>query len=228
MRALKALLGLLVLFGGLFVGADRLAVNFAEDKVAEKVQSSRGLDERPAVEINGFPFLTQIVGKELESVDATMNGLTVQVGGRDVDVTEVDVHLGDVRLENNFSSAVADRATGSARISYQDLTEAGAKGASLAYAGAERAAKNQVRLDVNLTLVELTLHSSLKVENGDTVALHAEDLPDLPVAEDVVRAQIDRKLEITGLPEGLRLERAEVDEKGVVLHLSGSNVDLAG
>ncbi|MGK5450908.1 LmeA family phospholipid-binding protein [Streptomyces radiopugnans] len=228
MRTLKALLGLLVLFGVLFVGADRLAVNLAEDKVAEKVRSSRGLNERPAVEIHGFPFLTQVVGKELESVDATMNGLTVQVGGRDVDVTEVDVRLSDVRLEDNFSSAVADRAAGSARISYQDLTEAGTKGASLAYAGAERAARNQVRLDVNLTLVELTLHSSVEVEDGDTVALHAEDLPDLPVAEDVVRAQIDRKLKITGLPAGLKLEKAEVDEKGVVLHLSGSNVNLAG
>ncbi|MCI0386065.1 DUF2993 domain-containing protein [Streptomyces sp. CNQ085] len=228
MRALKALLGLVVLLGGLFVAADRLAVNFAEDKVAEKVQSSRGLAERPAVEIHGFPFLTQVVGKELESVDATMNGLTVRVGGRDVDVTEVDVRLGGVRLEDNFSSAVADRATGSARISYQDLTEAGTRGASLVYAGAERAAKNQVRLDVSLTLAELTLHSSLRVEGGDTIALRAEDLPDLPVAEDLVRARIDREFEITGLPAGLTLERAEVDEEGVVLHLSGTDVNLAG
>jgi hypothetical protein len=228
MRSLKALLVLLLVFGGLFVGADRLAVNFAEDEIAERVGNSRGLSERPSVEIHGFPFLTQVVGKELESVDATLNGLTVKVGGRDVDVTEVKVRLSDVRLENNFSSAVADRASGSARISYQDLTEAGAKGAALVYAGAERAAKNQVRLDVNLAVLELSVHSTLSVRGGSTIALHAEDLPELPVAEDVIRGQIDRELEITGLPQGLRLEKVDVEKEGVVLHLSGSDVNLAG
>lgn len=228
MRALRTLLILLVVLGGLFVGADRLAVDLAEDEAATRIKSSKGLAEQPSVEIHGFPFLTQVLGKELESVDATMDGLTVKVGGRDVDITEVDVELEDVRLENNLSSAVASRASGSARISYQDLTEAGAKGAVLSFAGAERAAKNQVKLDVNLGIAELTLHSTLRVESGDTIALHAEDLPDLPVAEELARGQIDRKLRVTGLPEGLELQRVDVGEEGVVLHLSGSDVVLIG
>lgn len=228
MRALRALLILLVVLGGLFVGADRLAVNLAEDEAAARIKSSKGLTEQPSVEIRGFPFLTQVAGKELEAVDATLDGLTVQVAGRDVDITEVDVALEDVRLEGDFSSAVASRASGSARISYQDLTEAGAEGATLSFAGADRAAKNQVKLDVNAAIAQLTLYSTLRVENGNTIALHAEDLPDLPVAEGLIRGQIDRKLEVTGLPAGLELQKVDVGDTGVVLHLSGSDVALIG
>ncbi|GAA2387269.1 DUF2993 domain-containing protein [Streptomyces glaucosporus] len=228
MRALRTLLILLVLLGGLFVGADRLAVGLAEDEAAAKIKSAKGLDEQPSVEIHGFPFLTQVLGKELDSVDATLNGLTVQVGGRDVEVSEVDVELEGVRLGSGFSSAVADRATGSARISYADLTAAGAKGATVEYAGPERAAKNQVKVDVDIAIAQLTVHSTVSVRNGTTVALHAEDLPEIPVAEDVARGQIDRELEITGLPAGLELEKVEVDEKGVVLRLAGTGVELIG
>ncbi|HZG02721.1 MAG TPA: DUF2993 domain-containing protein [Streptomyces sp.] len=228
MRALRTLLIFLVILGGLFVGADRLAVNLAEDEAASRIKSARGLSEQPSVEVHGFPFLTQVLGKELESVDATLDGLTVQVGGQEIDVTEVDVNLRDVRLENNFSSAVADRATGSARISYQDLTEVGRKGAVIGYAGPERAARNQVKLEAKVPLLDLTLYSTVGVRDGDTISVRADELPDVPVAEDVVRGQIDRNLEVTGLPQGLRLEKVDVDDKGVVLHLRGEDVALIG
>ncbi|GAA2427807.1 DUF2993 domain-containing protein [Streptomyces macrosporus] len=229
MRALRILLIFLVILGGLFVGADRLAVGLAEDEAAAKIKSAKGLSEQPSVEIHGFPFLTQVLGKELESVDATLDGLTVQVGGRDVDVTEVDVALDGVRLENNFSSAVAARATGSARIAYEDLTAAtGTEGATVGYAGKERAARNQVKIDVDLAVARLTVHSTVSVRNGTTIALRADDLPGIPVAEDVARGQIDRELEITGLPEGLELEKVEVDAEGVVLRLTGTDVTLIG
>lgn len=232
MRALRTLLILLVLLGGLFVGADRLAVGFAEDEVAARIKSAKGLSEQPSVEIHGFPFLTQILGKELDSVDATLDGLTVTVGGREVEVTEVDVALSDVRLENNFSTAVAARATGSARITYTDLSENVGEGYTIGYAGAERAAKNQVKVEANAGLLgralELTLHSTVSVADGDTVRLHAEEIPEIPLAENLIRDRTDLDLALEGLPAGLKLEKAEVDEKGVVLHLTGTDVNLAG
>ncbi|PJE97482.1 DUF2993 domain-containing protein [Streptomyces carminius] len=228
MRALRVLLILTVLLGGLFVGADRLAVGLAEDKIAERIRSSRGLDQNPSVQINGFPFLTQVAGKELDSVDASMDGLTVRVGDRSVEVTEVDVKLRDVRLENNFSSAVAGRATGTARIGYADLTAAGTEGVTAAYAGPERAAENQVRIDVDIPVAQVTLYSAASVRDGDTIALRAENIPEIPVAENLIRGRVDHELKITGLPEGLRLEKLTMAEDGVTLHLSGSEVDLAG
>lgn len=57
-RSVRILLIVLVILGGLFVGADRLAVGFAEDEAAEKLRTSEGLSETPDVSIKGFPFLT--------------------------------------------------------------------------------------------------------------------------------------------------------------------------
>lgn len=230
MRALRTLLILLVILGGLFVGADRLAVNLAEDEAAAKIRSAHGLSEDPSVEIRGFPFLTQVAGKELEAVDTTLHGLTAQVGGREVTITEVAATFHNVRLTDNFSSAVAERATGTARISYADLTTSLPDGFTVGYAGAERAARNQIKVEPGDGLLgrslKVSLHSTLSVSGGDTVKLHAEEIPELPLAEDLIRSQTDLNLAVTGLPSGLKLKKAEVEEDGVVLHLAGNGVEL--
>ncbi len=74
MRALRVLLVIVVILGGLFVAADRVAVNIAEDKAADKIRGSQGLDRTPEVSITGFPFLTQVANRSLDEVDATIDG----------------------------------------------------------------------------------------------------------------------------------------------------------
>ncbi|MFE0426382.1 DUF2993 domain-containing protein, partial [Streptomyces sp. NPDC058953] len=76
MRALRISLITAVVLGGLFVAADRVAVNYAESKVADKVRSSQGLSRTPDVSINGFPFLTQVAGKQLDDVDVSLKGVS--------------------------------------------------------------------------------------------------------------------------------------------------------
>jgi hypothetical protein len=43
MRALRILLIIVVILGGLFVAADRLAVHFAEGEVADRLKTQEGL-----------------------------------------------------------------------------------------------------------------------------------------------------------------------------------------
>jgi hypothetical protein len=64
----KALLVTLVVLLGLLVVADRVAVNVAEDRVAQQVQSSGRLAGPPTVDIGGFPFLTQAVAGDYSDV----------------------------------------------------------------------------------------------------------------------------------------------------------------
>ncbi|WP_217577271.1 DUF2993 domain-containing protein, partial [Streptomyces sp. GbtcB7] len=51
-----------------FVIADRVAVGFAVNKAAVRIKSTEGLASTPDVSIGGFPFLTQVVGGELDGV----------------------------------------------------------------------------------------------------------------------------------------------------------------
>ncbi|MFD7444563.1 DUF2993 domain-containing protein [Streptomyces sp. NPDC059909] len=248
MRALRILLITAVILGGLFAIADRLAVSFAESEVAAKVRSSQGLTGEPEVSINGFPFLTQVASSELDDVEVRLGGVKASAGGHSVEVTEVAAELSGVRLDG-FSSAVADRATGSARISYEDLGKSAPKGATVSYAGAERAAKGQVKVTgpavellegagvtiprVAKVVLEgrtIETYSTVSISGGDTVRLRAADLPELPVPglSGTLRETVDYDLKIDGLPSTIKLDKVAADAIGLRFSGVGTNVSLAG
>ncbi|MET7616905.1 DUF2993 domain-containing protein [Streptomyces sp. NPDC005408] len=249
MRALRILLIVVVILGGIFVAADRIAVNMAESEAADKIKSSQGLSSTPEISIKGFPFLTQVVGKELDEVDVSLAGITASAGGRSVNVTEVKAELRSVKIDSSFSSAVADKADGSARISYADLTKAAPKGATVGYAGPERAAKGQVKVTGPLTdLLEgagiqvpgafkgmlkgrmVSAYSTVSLRGGSTVQLKAESLPRLPLPgfDKKLREVIDYDLKIAGMPSSIKLDKVAATDAGLRFSGTGTNVSLAG
>ncbi|MFJ2113601.1 MULTISPECIES: DUF2993 domain-containing protein [unclassified Streptomyces] len=247
MRALRILLILAVVFGGLFVAADRAAVYFAEGQVADRIKSSQALTSDPRVSIKGFPFLTQVLGSSLDEVDISLGGVNARANGRTVRVTEVRAVLKDVTIDSGFSSATAARADGSARISYADLQQSAPKGVTVSYAGAERAAKGQVELsgsvgdvaegagisvpapfDALLGNEKLSLYSTVSLVNGDTVRLKADSLPDLPVPgmESLLRDAVDYDMKIDGLPSTVELDKVASTEDGLLFSGTGTNISL--
>ncbi|MFF3454335.1 DUF2993 domain-containing protein [Streptomyces sp. NPDC002730] len=249
MRALRILLIIAVILGGIFVAADRIAVNLAESEAADKIKSNQGLSSTPEISIKGFPFLTQVMGKELDEVDVSLAGITATAGGHSVNVTEVKAELRNVKIDSSFSSAVADRADGSARISYADLTKAAPKGATVGYAGADRAAKGQVKVTGPLTdLLDgagiqvpgafkgllagrtVSTYSTVVLKGGDTVQLRAESLPKLPVPgfDEKLRKAIDYDLKIAGMPSSIKLDKVRAADGGLQFSGTGRNVSLAG
>lgn len=249
MRAVRILLIISVVLGVIFVAADRIAVNLAESEAAEKVRASQGLRATPEISIKGFPFLTQVAAKQLDEVGISLSGITAIAGGRTVNVTEVEAALVDVKIDSNYSSAVAARAKGSARIAYTDLTKAAPAGAQVSYAGAERAAKGQVKVSGPLLEVlegagigvpstfegllkgrTVTAYSKVELGSGNAVKLKADSLPKLPVPgfDDEVRRALDYDLKIEGMPAGLKLDRAQATEQGLKFSGTGTNVSLVG
>ncbi|MET8678478.1 DUF2993 domain-containing protein [Streptomyces sp. NPDC004647] len=234
MRGVRILLIVAVVLGGLFVAADRLAVGLAESKAAEKIQSSQGLSTAPEVSIKGFPFLTQVAGKQLDEVDMSLDGVTAGTGERTIRLTEMTAELHDVKLENNLSSATAARATGTARISYQDLSKAASEGVSVGYGGQDKAGKGQVKVTGRVALpvlgktFERSVVSTVAIAGGDTIRLRADAIPgaQLPGLERVVREKIDFDREISGLPEGLKLDKVEATANGVEISVVGTQVKL--
>ncbi|MFI1400124.1 DUF2993 domain-containing protein [Streptomyces sp. NPDC020681] len=249
MRALRILLIIAVVLGGIFVAADRIAVNMAESEAADKIRSSQGLRTTPEISIKGFPFLTQVVGKQLDEVDVSLAGITATAGGRTVNVTEVKAELLDVKIKNNYSSAVAGRADGSAQISYADLTKAAPKGATVSYAGPARAAKGQVKVTGPLTelldgagievpgalkgMIEgrkVSTYSTVTLKGGSTVQLKAESLPKLPLPgfDEKLRQVVDYDLKIDGMPSSITLDKLEATQDGLRFSGTGTDVSLSG
>ena len=126
MRALRILLIIAVILGGLFVAADRLAVHFAEGEVADRLKAQEGLTTTPSVDIKGFPFLTQVAGGELDDVEVGMKDYDADTGtsGGTIRIDDLNAAMKGVAFSGDYSSATASTAAGSATIAYDQLLKA--------------------------------------------------------------------------------------------------------
>ena len=113
----------IVVLVALLVAVDRLALWAAQHDVGKRLQADAHLHTTPSVSIHGFPFLTQLVGGDYDSVDITMSGL--DSGGLRVDRLTVHLHnahvsIGDV-LSQDRSRIRVDQATARLLLRLADL-----------------------------------------------------------------------------------------------------------
>lgn len=238
MRALRIGGIVIVVLAVLFVAADRIAVGLAEDQAAQKIKSAQGVSSSGdvSVDIKGFPFLTQAADDELDRVDAELSDLPAQAGDSKINITHVNAHLRHVRLGDDFSSATAGDATGTAFISYRDLTKVAGEDVSVGWGGTGGDGRGRVKVTAGITIpvldktVSKSVNSTVGVSGGDTVRLHADKVPggSLPGVEGAIRKKIDFSRKLTGLPSGMKLQKVDATKKGVRLSVRGSDVDLTG
>ncbi|MFE1954391.1 MULTISPECIES: LmeA family phospholipid-binding protein [Streptomyces] len=242
MRALRILLIIVVILGGLFVIADRVAVNLAEDEAADKVRTSEGLASTPSVSINGFPFLTQVAGGSLDDVEIGIKDYEAKSGSGTIRIADLNAEMHGVAFDSGYTSATADSATGTARVSYDELLKAvrkqdpapvapgiTAKIDGLSYGGGD---KIKVLLAVKTPLGTLhpTVMSSVQVKGGK-VSARADSLPKVgafDMAEGRVRAVTDFQQAIDDLPAGIELDKVEAVKDGVEITVKGSDLKLIG
>lgn len=235
MRAVRILLVLVVVLGGLFVAADRIAVHFAESEATDRAQRTLGLDSPPGIEIRGFPFLTQVLAEKLDDVEVTADDVRAGAGDQSLSVARFQADLHGVSLGSGFSSAVAETAEGTALVSYEDLAKAAPRGVTIGYGGTSANGEGRVKVGVEVSTpvgtikrsvvseVSLTGKGGIKLTAGEISGL--ESLP--PVVEDVIRERIDFSRALSGLPQGIELTSVTATADGVSIAATGKNVVLA-
>ncbi|WP_330305556.1 MULTISPECIES: DUF2993 domain-containing protein [unclassified Streptomyces] len=247
MRALRIILILVVVLGGLFVIADRVAVGFAEDKAADKIKTTEGLASTPDVSIEGFPFLTQVVGGELDDVKIGIKDYEASTGGTNaaagtIRIDDLNAEMHGVDFNSDYSSATANSATGTASITYAELLKAAkaeptqvASGVTAQVIGLSDGGNGKIKVTVEATVLGTKLPQPVSVlssvsVSGDTVKVHADSLPKLGVelAEGRIRAITDFSQKIDELPGGIKLDKVEAAKTGVDISVKGSDVKLVG
>ncbi|WP_098007980.1 DUF2993 domain-containing protein [Streptomyces sp. sk226] len=229
MRALRILLVLVVLLGGLFLAVDRAAVYFAESEAEDRVAMSADGAPSTEISIKGFPFLTQVAASRLDRVDLELTGMETSAGGRAVRVSEVRAQLHDVKLGSGYRTATAARATGTALVTYKDLTAAASDGVVVEYGGKGKA-KVTGTVEILGRPISRSVLSTVTRADGHTVKVRADKVPGegIPGVEDLIRKRTDFEGDVDGLPKGLELQEVEVTEKGLEITVTGSNVSLTG
>ncbi|GGZ09427.1 DUF2993 domain-containing protein [Streptomyces nitrosporeus] len=231
MRALRILLIVAVVLGAAFVALDRAAVYFAESEAEGRVRFAGAETGRTEVSIKGFPFLTQVAGSELGQVDVEVSDIEASAAGRTIRISEIRARLHEVVLGAGYTSATASRATGTAVVSYADLTAVADEGVTVAYGGNGKVkVTGSVEIPVLGKTVSRSVLSTVALTGGDTVEVRADEVPGegIPGLEDLVRSKTDFERKVGGLPEGLRLERIEVAPGGLEISVSGTDIALAG
>ncbi|MDN0194273.1 DUF2993 domain-containing protein [Streptomyces sp. S.PNR 29] len=246
MRALRILLILVVILGGLFVILDRVAVNFAEDEAAGKLKTSENLSTTPDVAIKGFPFLTQLAAGSLDDVQVGIEDYEAATGdgAQKIRIDGLQADMKGVEFSGNFSSATASTATGTATVAYDELLKTAkseptqvAPGVTASIVGLSDGGNGKIKVEVEATVLGTKLPnpvyvlSSVTVVDGDTVRVKADTLPKfggVELAESRIREITDFEQKIDGLPGGIRLDKVQAAKSGVEITVKGSNVKLAG
>lgn len=249
MRALRIFLIVVVIFGGLFVIADRVAVNFAEGQAADKLKTTENLASTPDVSIKGFPFLTQVVSGQLDDVEVGIKdydastGSTGGSGTSTIRIDDLKADMKGVEFSGDYSSATAASATGTATISYAELLKTAkaqptvvAPGVTAQVVGLSDGGNGKIKVAVKATVFGTTLPEPVYVlstvtASGDIVKVHADALPKfggVQLAETRIRAITDFEQKIDQLPGGIKLDKVVAAQDGVEITVKGSNVKLAG
>jgi hypothetical protein len=221
---MRKLLVVLLLLGVVAVGADRLAHKVATDE-AEKRLAAEGLAQ-PSVSVGGFPFLTQLLSRRFDEVRVTSPSMSVSgEQAEQVSATGLDVRAprgGDV---------VVGRLTARGTIPYEEVLRR-ADQPGLALSGAEG---GDVRLTRDVTLQGRSFSVSalgrvearstrirlvptqLRLEGGESVGGSLETL---------LADQLAVGYDVTGLPDGVRIERVSAGADGFVVDVAGEDLDL--
>jgi len=229
---LVTLVVLLLIVGGVLVVVDRIGARVAEGRVAEQVATRGGLNGEPAVDITGFPFLTQALSGEYEDIRI---GLTAEELGQpagtraDVSLRGVHVPLSDV-LSGSVQQIPVDRVDGTATLSYPLLADQLGGDTVLAPEGdGVRITRSVEVLGFDLTVTAVgavTLDGQDVVVDVQDASAGAVDVPDfvLREAEDL----LDLSYRVPALPFGLQLTSVHSTADGVDVVVEAEDTVLSG
>ena len=120
-RSVMALFAVIVILI-LLVIADRVALAVTENQFADQFQK-QGFPVKPSVTIEGFPFLTQLAGKDFNTVDISASN----VPAGPVTISSLHATINGMHISSFSSSASAkvDKLNATAFISFGALAAAG-------------------------------------------------------------------------------------------------------
>ncbi len=215
-RWLIALIVLLVLVGIVAIG-DRAAAAYTENRIAQQIKD-QGFNTKPSVSIQGFPFLTQLVGRDFRTVNISAD----KVAEGPVEIRTLRATLRDVRINRSFSGGTVDHLSGTALITFGDLFGAAGGGPSVTVTSVTG---NEVKFKVDLDIVSGTGVARVTQVGKNKVHVKVISAEGLPT--DVLGPLSDFTLSLPSLPMGMSLQSVSVSGQGVRIHVTGTHVTFS-
>jgi hypothetical protein len=221
----RILVIVLVVIIGLLVAADFAARAFAENKAASEIQQ-QGFPKKPSVDIEGFPFLTQVLARNFKTIKLTSS----DIKEGPLEIAAIDATADGVRLNSGFGGGTITTVDGTATVTFPALanamtSEAGPLGA-LANAGLtlSEAAPNEVKATIDLVVTSGT--AVWKVTRTGSNDLNISLVSTGGIAGDLLSPLSNINLRLPALPLGLKIQSVSVTPTGLVASVTGQDVNF--
>lgn len=230
---MRKLLVALVVFFVLLLVADRVAHAVAQKQLASRIQTTEKLSDTPKVHLDGFPFLTQVLGGRYDGGRIEVRNLTVQgitVSRLDATVRGVKVPFTDL-IKGNVDRVPVSSVRGTAYVRFPtlvseldipDLTLSGSDG------------RLRVALGLNTPAGRVTAKGSARLSLADgelrfgDISIDSGLPPSVQQYADKAVASISRTVRVDDLPYGLRPTALRVTADGVQLDAYAEDTVLSG
>ena len=116
-RPLIALTVVIVIILVILGIGDQVAKATAQNRIAQQIQQS-GLNAKPSVTIEGWPFLTQVLAHDIKTIDISANNVTADSGKLPFSFT---AKATGVHLNSSFNGATVDHINGAATVPFSSV-----------------------------------------------------------------------------------------------------------
>jgi hypothetical protein len=211
------LLVVVVVLLGLLVVADRAAASYVENRVAGQMQA-QGFSSKPHVSIKGFPFLTQLAGRDFQNVQITASG---EKAGP-VQIDQINATLHGVRLNSGFTGGSVSQISGTGLISFASLAGASsAPGLKLS-----AISSNEVKIAIDLGIVSGSATARVTKVGANKINIQVISAQGLPIS--ALGGLDNTTITIPALPMGMTVQSVTVSAQGVLINITGQNVTFGG
>lgn len=219
-----ALIALIVLL----VAGDFAAKAFAENEIASQIKS-HGFPKKPSVSIEGFPFLTQVIGRDIRQVKISSQNIPEGP----VDISKISAVMHGIHLNGGFSSGTVSTLNGSVLVTYPSLdrtlnSQLGPLGSLLSSSGLtlSAAGDNQIKASLNLLVASGSATWRVVRLSGQEIQLTLASSSGVPSS--ALTSVRNINIPIPKLPLGVKIDSVHITPNGVVGHISGHNLAFGG
>jgi hypothetical protein len=229
-----ALFSLLVLLILLVIG-DRVAVAIAESQIASQIKQADSAIN-PSVNIKGFPFLTQVISRNLQEID--ISAKDIPAGSSGVTISNVSAQAKGVHINSSFNGGKVDSIVGSAFVSFSSVGGAlSAQTGGLADLKLSAAGPDTIHLTANLGgAATLDETGKVKIANNHVTITWQKSAGSSSSGIDIGSilsglgdngALPNLDFDIPKLPAGLQVKSFAVTQQGLSVTVAAQNTTLS-
>ena len=223
-RGLRVLLIVLLVLAVVLVVLDRVGVYVAERYAADTIQNSQHLNKRPDVDVEGFPFLTQLASGSFDQISVTAHDVPLGQSPTVLDLSRMRVTLDHVDVARDLSTVHATDAHATATATYAELSKT--LGIDVTYDGDGR-----IKAAKDITLLGQTVSAAITARpslvNG-ALGFGTPVINGLSGLSSAVVAAVQKifrlRVPLGGVPFGVQVRSLAVTAAGVVIQFAGRDL----